>query len=301
MADRRIVIGFAVIVLVALLGLRAPSFLSQKREVIASTPTPNAVTAVTPVELKPGARACMQQVTFGPDSQVARVVAAGLKGGKQTPPLELTAAGPGYRYAHTIPGGYSAVAPIEAPLRAPNHSLIGQLCLKNRGPATVVLAGTTEGRTVGRSQTFIDGQLKSAQVSPTLRRANPSSLISRTSEVFAHSAALIPLGPAFVWLLAFALLLRDPALVLWAFGSSLAAGSAPAGVVAPVPAPPLPFARQARRLRAPLADARAGAAGGAPARAAGGRAGASCCGSGVGRAGRRGARGRPLVLRLGAA
>src|SRR5437763_4754775 len=175
MADsRRPAIVGALAVLLAL-AIAAPHFLTQKRAVIESTPEPPALFTVTPVQLSPGAQACMDSVTFTPRSQVAHFAVAD-PAGRPGPALALTAAGPGYRFRTRVPAGYPGSGPVLALLEPPPRSLIGSFCIRNVGRGLVALAGTTEGRTVSRSNTSVDGQPSTAHVSLTLQRRNAEPL-----------------------------------------------------------------------------------------------------------------------------
>src|SRR5436190_17311669 len=118
MPYRRLAIFAGVALLLALLLFRGIPYLTQEREVIASTPTPNAITAVTPIPLKPRSQVCTSQVSYNPDSQVARFVTAGAVEAKG-PPLAITASGPRYRARATVPGGYPESGPVEVRLAPP--------------------------------------------------------------------------------------------------------------------------------------------------------------------------------------
>src|SRR5689334_20624421 len=126
---RRVVVGAGVVLLVALLLIRGIPYLAQQREVIAATPTPNAIGAITPVPLAARSTACMTQVTFSPQAQVARLVTAGTAGQKVSP-LIFTAEGPGYRTTSRLPATYPSAGTVEVPIRPAKHPVIGQLCVR---------------------------------------------------------------------------------------------------------------------------------------------------------------------------
>src|SRR4051794_23176744 len=247
MSSRRVAIFAGVALLLALLVFRGLPYLTQTREVIASTPTPNAITAVSPIGLKARSQICTTQVTYSPESQVARFVTADpvqVKG----PPLEITASAPGYRARAQVPGGYPGSGPVEVRLAPPKRSLIGEFCIRNSGHAQVVLAGTQEGRTVGRSPATIDGAQLPIQLSLTLRRAAGASVLSRLGSLLDHDAALNPMTPALVAILGLAVLVLVPLGAFWALATSFRTADAVA-IGGEVVAPPMPFARPARRLR----------------------------------------------------
>src|SRR5437773_2230700 len=103
MAERRRVIVLGLVAVVVLVAVRGASFLTDHRDVIASTPTPMALGPGTPVELPPGSQACMDNVTLGPDSQVARFGIADTFG-RPGPPLVVSAASGGYHLHAPIAG-----------------------------------------------------------------------------------------------------------------------------------------------------------------------------------------------------
>src|SRR5689334_18402936 len=138
MPNRRLVILAGAALVLALLLLRGIPYLTQKREVIASTPTPNAITAVSPIALQPRSQVCTNQVSYSPDSQVARFVTAGTADAKG-PPLAVTASAPGYHARAQVPAGYPGSGPVEVRLVTPTHSVIGDFCIRNSGHTQVVL------------------------------------------------------------------------------------------------------------------------------------------------------------------
>src|SRR5215212_10406000 len=69
-------------------------WMTKERTVVAATPVPPPLFGITPAPLKGGSTACLQDVTFSPETQVAEIGVA--TGGKAGPPLEITAAAPGY-------------------------------------------------------------------------------------------------------------------------------------------------------------------------------------------------------------
>ncbi len=227
MAERRGPIAFGIVVLVALLVLRGAPYLGHKREVVAAVPTPNAVTAVSPIPLAPHAQVCTKFVTYSPQSQVARFNLAGGPDQKGSP-LVVNADGPGYHAEARVPPGYAPTGAAEVALRPPGHPLIGQFCVRNAGMTAVVLAGTQEGRTVGRSVTYLDAQQFPSQLSLTLREAKPAALGTRAGALLRHDTALNPLTPALAWLLAALVLLLVPLLAFRALAAGFAADDAPA-------------------------------------------------------------------------
>jgi hypothetical protein len=244
---RRLVVAAGAALVLALLLIRGIPYLTQQREVIAATPTPNAVSAVTPVPLPSGSTACLTQVTFSPQAQVARFVTYGTPGAKVSP-LVVTAAGGNYKTTSRLSATYPSIGTVEVPIRPAKRPVIGQLCIRNKGPHGITLAGTAEGRTVGRSLTGVDGKFQIAQVSLTLRSAKPAALGSRIGALFRHASALNPTSPLFIWVLALAVLTLVPLAVFWALSTALAAGESTSLVADAAPLA-VPLARPAGRAR----------------------------------------------------
>jgi hypothetical protein len=177
MPSRRIAIFAGAALLLALLLFRGIPYLTQQREVIASTPTPNAITAVSPIALKPRSQICTNQVSYSPDSQVARFVTAGPLEPKG-PPLAITASGPGYRAGAKVPGGYPGTGAVEVRLAPPNRSLIGEFCIRNAGRTQWCSPGRRRGgRWAAPSQRWTvpscQRSCHSRSAAPTARRCCP--------------------------------------------------------------------------------------------------------------------------------
>src|SRR3954451_4114869 len=101
---------------------------TKERVVVAATPVPPPLFGITPAPLKGGSTACMQQVTFSPETQIVEIGVT--TGGKPGPPLAITASAHGYRASARIGAGYQDDPAVRFPLRAPSGAVIGQLCIR---------------------------------------------------------------------------------------------------------------------------------------------------------------------------
>src|SRR3954471_19695658 len=91
---------------------------TEERVVVAATPVPPPLFSITPAPLKGGSTACLQQVTFSPETQIGEIGVT--TGGKPGPPLAITASARGYRASVRIGAGYRDDPAVRFPLRAPD-------------------------------------------------------------------------------------------------------------------------------------------------------------------------------------
>lgn len=105
------------------------------------------------------------------------------------PPVDLVLAAPGYHAALSVPGGYPG-GDVALPIAPPRHAEIGTACFLNRGTTTVLLDGTTEARTVSRSEMQIDGRSVLGDIGLTFLESKPRALLGRTDEIFSHASNL---------------------------------------------------------------------------------------------------------------
>jgi hypothetical protein len=215
-------VATALVVVVGALVWFVP-YLNRQREMVASTGASPPFANVTPVPLRAGGVACMTRVTIDTDAASAQFVV--IPGRRPAPPLRVSTAGPaGYRgTAAMVPGGYREAGPRSAPISAPKRPLIGRVCVRNAGGTSVSLVGTTEKRTNGRMQTFVDGRPVAADISLQLLQGGSSTLLGETPEVVARMATFKGsfVSSAVFWLLLVLVVFCVPALVVAAVASAV--------------------------------------------------------------------------------
>jgi hypothetical protein len=245
MARAPIVIALLVVAVFSV--WRFAPFLTEDREVIASTPSPPPVYVSSPATVPGHGVACLDQMPYDSHSEVLQLVVA--KAPKSSPALDITLKAKGYRDAVTLPSGYVA-GPVEVRVKPPKHSVLGTLCIRNTGAQAILLQGSAEGRTASRPNLTVNGAPVAIRVTTKFHERKPSSLLARTPSVIDHAASFKPLPLWMVWPLAFIVLLGIPALTLVAFAATARAAPAevadPGATASPVPLPWLaPAARRA--------------------------------------------------------
>ncbi len=194
-------------------------FLTRSQTFRSSVATPLALTAASPFAIPAGERACMFSVAVEPGSAAAQFqLEPGKAGGLIGSPLELVLEGAGYRSASELAGGHRGGI-VTLAVTPPAHSLLATACFVNKGVEPVVLAGTTEARTISRSGTTIAGAPVVGDISLTFLERRPRSLLGSLGTVFAHASNLTDhLIPVWlVWAVAVLCAFGVPAGILAAF------------------------------------------------------------------------------------
>jgi hypothetical protein len=206
--------GCALAVLGAVLWL---PWATKERTVVAATPVPPPLFGITPAPLKGGSTACMQQVTFSPETQIGEIGVA--TGGKPGPPLAITASARDYRSTARVGPGYRDDPSLRFQLAAPGGPVIGRLCIRNEGHRAISLNATNEFRTMGRPQLVVDGQPQPIDPHLAFYSRVEQSYLSRVGEIFTHAAVFTPafLSKVVLMLLALLALAGIPLLVIAAF------------------------------------------------------------------------------------
>jgi hypothetical protein len=190
-------------------------FLGEKREVVASTP------ATLPLFEPPGLVglgeenvACIEPLTLGPDTEIARLTVGTY--GRPGPPLRATLEAPGHRSSAVV-SGYADNSQVSFELDPPERESEGRLCLKNEGRVPVALLGTREQRTLARPTTTVRGDdPEEVDVAVTFLRGERESIASRLGEVLERVARYRPVPAWLLWPFALVLVAGVPAGVLWA-------------------------------------------------------------------------------------
>jgi hypothetical protein len=197
-------------------------YLTRERVDVAGVPVPTPFVAQAPVEMDPGSEACLSDVAFDTDDELVELTALTTR--RPPPRMEIVAHGPRYRETATIPGGYDPLTSLFARIDPPQRSVIGTLCVRNRGKRRVDLLGTTDARTaVGRSVTRIDGAEVAPDISVRLLSADNGSVLERLGQLVDRAAAFKPGlfgAPVFVWIVVLLAAIGAPAAVVYSMLSS---------------------------------------------------------------------------------
>jgi hypothetical protein len=209
MAKRLIALFVAVLAIAA---IPVAKYLTKQREAITSTPS--AYTGgIVPQQVPPHGSACVDQILFDTNTEIARFGATTPRG-KPGPPLVVDATGndpAGYSSRAFVPGGWTGTRLIDARLQAPKQATLGVLCVTNRSGQPLTLLGRNDDRTRSRPLLHINGLTNpDLELPVTLLEGHESSLLSRTGEMFAHASAFRPFGAWWYWLLAVLVVVAVP-------------------------------------------------------------------------------------------
>jgi hypothetical protein len=203
------------IILIGVVVWFAP-FMARSRQPISSTGASPPFSNVTPVQLRPSSLLCMTNVTIDSDARIAQFTT--IPGTRPAPALQVSADGPGgYRSgAVNVPGGYTSPGPQTAPIRPPQHPVIGEVCIRNAGRATISFVGTTEMRTRGREQAVVDGRRITPDVQLTLLARGNRTFLEDVPAAVRHMAAFKGsfVSAGLLWILLLLVLLGVPVLVV---------------------------------------------------------------------------------------
>jgi hypothetical protein len=196
-------------------------YLTRERQDLAGVPVPPPFLAQTPVKIGSGSEACLSDVAFDTDAEFVGLTALSAP----RPPLEVVARAPGYRETDTVPGTREPPSGMFARIDPPERSVIGTLCIRNRGKRHVDLLGTADARTgVGRPVTRVDGAEVTPDISVSLFAADNGSVLERLGQLVDRAAAFKPglFGlPVFLWIVLLLAAIGIPAAALYAMLSSL--------------------------------------------------------------------------------
>jgi hypothetical protein len=214
-------LGAGLGLLIACLAWFVP-YLTRERENVSSVPVPPPFVAQVPVRVDPGSEACLSDVAFDTDAELVELVA--LTAPRPRPPLEIVARGPGYREPATVPGANEPLTGLYARIDPPERSVIGTLCISNRGKRRINLLGTTDARTaVGRPVTRIDGVEVAPDITVRLLSTHPGSVLERLGELVDRTAAFKPGlfgAPIFLWMVVLLVAVGVPAAAVYSMLSS---------------------------------------------------------------------------------
>jgi hypothetical protein len=196
-------------------------YLTRDREDVSGVPVPPPYFAEERVGLNRGSEACLFEVAFDSDAEIVELTALAAR--RPSPRLAVVAAGPGYRQTAIIEGGYKPPSALRARISPPRRSLIGTLCIANRGKRRVALLGTTDVRTViARAEMRVDGVEVVPDISVRFLSGDSGSVLERADKLVDRAAAFKPslFGPVFIWLVVLLVALGVPAAAVYSMLSS---------------------------------------------------------------------------------
>ena len=196
-------------------------YLTRERETVSAVAVPPPFFSLESIGLGPGDEACLGEVAFDTDSEVVELTA--LEARRTGPPLEIVAEGEGYSARAMIEGGYERPALLRAPIEPPERSVIGTLCVQNRGDRGVGLLATSDARTnVVRSVTTVEGEELALDLSVRFLAADSGSVLDRAGEMLDHASAFKPalLGTPLLWVVFLLVAVGIAGGALYSVGSS---------------------------------------------------------------------------------
>jgi hypothetical protein len=195
-------------------------YLTRERQDLAGVPVPPPFLAQTPVKIGSGSEACLSDVAFDTDAEFVELTALSMP----RPPLEVVARAPGYRATGSVPAGHEELSSLVARIDPPEQSVIGTLCIRNRGKRRIDLLGTADARTgVGRPVTRIDGAEIAPDITVRLFADDNGSVLERLGQLVDRVAAFKPglFGwPVLLWIVLLLAAFGIPAAALYAMLSS---------------------------------------------------------------------------------
>jgi hypothetical protein len=196
--------------------LLAPGLVRDRPRVDA-TPGPPPLSSVALVTVPGGRRACLGNVVLDPGSQLATFTVGTY--GRPGPALDVTTGGRRYRVAR----GFADNAHLTVALAPPPRATATTFCIANTGRRPIALYGSDELRTRSRETVTVGGRAVGPDVTLTLARRAPASVVGELGDVIANTTRWRPgVGEPVVWALLVLVLLGVPGLALWAFSGALA-------------------------------------------------------------------------------
>lgn len=212
---RRVAAALVVVVFAVGAAVSYVPWLTQQGNVVTGTPSLEGISVTTEVKVPRRHTACIRPVPLDPGVHDVRML-VNAKGDKSWP-LELTVRGAGYT-AHGRFAGYpaKAIVPVVAQLdRAPARAENGELCVRNTGPRTVGLVGTSEGESLTLPVTYINGTaVNDIDPAITFLAGERRSVLDRSGTILDRAASFTGVVPRWLmWPLALLLVLGVPAAV----------------------------------------------------------------------------------------
>jgi hypothetical protein len=198
-------------------------FLTRQQQPVASVPAPAGLFSLANFAVPPRGVACLSEVTLTPKAELAQfIVRPATPSPHGGPPIDLVLSAPSYHYVASVAGGYPGGSGT-LPITPPKREEIGSACFVDKGNSAAVLTGTTERRTISRSQMKVNGRAVVGNIGLTFLQTQPQSIADRLGEVFAHASNLTDhLVPAWlIWVLAVVVAFTIPIATVAAFYRAL--------------------------------------------------------------------------------
>jgi hypothetical protein len=191
-------------------------FLIADRELVAATPSPRPVFAISLVDVPPAEALCISGVTIPDDARELHFQVGTF--GPPGPALTVDLRAPGYAERVTVPAGYADSALIAEPMRPPAAPVLGEVCFRHEGARKIALVGTTEERTRSRPEGAVSGQPVDPDAYLAFYAGRSASALSQSGEIVARMGAFRPgvVGPWLLWPLLAVVVIGVPAGLLWA-------------------------------------------------------------------------------------
>jgi hypothetical protein len=191
-------------------------FLTKEREVVAAIPSPRPVFEVSLVDVPPGEKLCIADVTIPGDARQLRFHV--LTRERRGPALDVTLRAHGYDERLTVAGGYPESTLISAPMNPPAAASLGDVCLRQRGSAPIELVGSQEERTKSRPESSVGATVQDADTYLAFYANGRATALDRAGAIVDHMSAFRPavVGPWLLWPLLVLVVLGVPGGVLWA-------------------------------------------------------------------------------------
>jgi hypothetical protein len=190
-------------------------YLTRERETVSGVPVPPPFAVQENIRLASDEEVCMGEVAIDVDSEFAEFTVIGET--KSGPPLRVSAAGPGYRAAARVDGGYAGPRTLLVPIEPPRRSLLGEFCVANRGRRKVDLLGTHEPRTASRPVARVDGREVPPDLTLRFLAKDSGDVVSRLGSLIDRMSAFHPpiLEKPVLWVLIALIVLVLPAAAIY--------------------------------------------------------------------------------------
>ena len=197
-----------------------PTWLTEKRTMLAATPS-SAPGDVEILALRPRSQACLDDVVVPSRPSLMRFRVGTYLGSGQ--PLDVSLTAPGYGERVRQDTSYIDNALLRLPFDAPARELRARVCIRNVGRRQVALYGGIGPPLTMASRTTVDGSYSTVHLHLSFEHQEQKSILGEAGTVASRMARFRPgwMGEWLFWLLAPLVLLGLPALAVWSFSRSV--------------------------------------------------------------------------------